>query len=108
VFKPLIIHNVLQSAGLLADAATSFAHNMVDKIEPNHEQIAENLAKSLMLVTALNPHIGYDRAVKIAKLALSDNLTLKAAAANLGFVSPADFDRWVRPEEMTKPGAALD
>jgi fumarate hydratase class II len=108
VFKPLIIHNVLQSAGLLADAATSFAHNMVDKIEPNHEQIAENLAKSLMLVTALNPHIGYDRAVKIGKLALSDNLTLKAAAANLGFVSPADFDRWVRPEEMTKPGAALD
>jgi fumarate hydratase class II len=108
VFKPLIIHNVLQSAGLLADAATSFAHNMVDKIEPNHEQIAENLAKSLMLVTALNPHIGYDRAVKIGKLALSDNLTLKAAAANLGFVSPADFDRWVRPEEMTKPGAALE
>ena len=107
VFKPLIIHNVLQSAGLLADAAVSFARNMVDKLEPNRERIAENLAKSLMLVTALNPRIGYDRAVKIGKTALAENITLKAAAARLGFVSEADFDRWVRPEEMTRPGATL-
>ena len=64
VFKPVIIHNVLQSAGLLADAAESFAANMVDRLEPNREHIAENLAKSLMLVTALNPHIGYDHAVQ--------------------------------------------
>jgi fumarate hydratase class II len=107
VFKPLIIHNVLQSARLLGDAADSFAHNMVDKLTPNRERIAENLAKSLMLVTALNPHIGYDKAVKIGKTALADNITLKRAAERLGYVSAADFDRWVRPEEMVRPGAEL-
>jgi fumarate hydratase class II len=108
VFKPVIIQAVLQSATLLADAAESFAHNMVDKLEPNRERIAENLAKSLMLVTALNPRIGYDKAVAIGKKALAENLTLKDAAARLGFVQPADFDRWVRPEDMVTPGATLE
>ncbi|MCI0755353.1 class II fumarate hydratase [Teichococcus vastitatis] len=104
VFKPVIIQAVLQSATLLADAAESFAQNMVDKLEPNRDRIAENLAKSLMLVTALNPKIGYDKAVQIGKKALAENLTLRDAAEQLGFVTPADFDRWVRPEEMTRPG----
>jgi fumarate hydratase class II len=108
VFKPLIIHNVLQSAHLLGDVAESFAVNMVDKLIPNRERIAENLANSLMLVTALNPHIGYDRAVRIGKKALAENITLKRAADQLGFVSPEDFDRWVKPAEMVRPGARLD
>jgi fumarate hydratase, class II len=107
VFKPVIIHAVLRSAGLLADAAESFAEHMVAKLEPNRERIAENLARSLMLVTALNPRIGYDAAVRIGKAALAENLTLKDAAAKLGLVSPEDFDRWVRPEEMVEPGATL-
>ena len=107
VFKPVIIQAVLQSATLLADAAESFAHNMVDKLEPNRDRIAENLAKSLMLVTALNPRIGYDKAVQIGKKALAENLTLRDAAERLGHVKGEDFDRWVRPEEMTRPGASL-
>jgi len=107
VFKPVMIHAVLRSAGLLADAAESFAENMVLKLEPNRDRIAENLAKSLMLVTALNPRIGYDAAVRIGKTALAENLTLKDAAAKLGLVSPEDFDRWVRPEQMVEPGATL-
>jgi fumarate hydratase class II len=108
VFKPVIIFNVLQSCRLLADAAVSFAHNMVDRLEPNHDRIADSLAKSLMLVTALNPRIGYDKAVRIGKLALADNITLKQAAEKLGFVRPEDFDRWVVPADMTRPGATLD
>jgi fumarate hydratase class II len=107
VFKPVIIHNVLQSARLLGDAARSFAENMVAKLEPNRERIAENLAKSLMLVTVLNPRIGYDKAVKIGKTALAENITLKEAAAKLGYVSPEDFDRWVVPAEMVVAGATL-
>jgi fumarate hydratase, class II len=107
VFKPVIIQAVLQSATLLADAAESFAEHMVAKLEPNHEKLAENLAKSLMLVTALNPHIGYDKAVRIGKKALAENLTLRDAAQQLGFVSGEDFDRWVRPENMVAPGASL-
>ncbi|WP_426958779.1 class II fumarate hydratase [Muricoccus radiodurans] len=108
VFKPVIIQAVLQSATLLADASESFAHNMVDKLEPNRARIADNLARSLMLVTALNPRIGYDKAVQIGKKALAENLTLRDAAAQLGHVSPEDFDRWVRPEDMTRRGATLD
>jgi fumarate hydratase class II len=107
VFKPLIIHNILQSTRLLADAAESFAANMVDRIEPNHERIADHLAKSLMLVTALNPHIGYDNAVRIARAALAENSTLRAAGEKLGLVTGADFDRWVQPEKMTHPGDTL-
>ncbi|WP_439597365.1 class II fumarate hydratase [Falsiroseomonas sp.] len=108
VFKPVIIHNVLQSIGLLADASESFAANMVDKLEPNRPRIADNLQKSLMLVTALNPRIGYDKAVAIAKKALAEDITLKAAAVMLGHVTEADFDRWVRPEDMLRPGGTLD
>jgi fumarate hydratase class II len=108
VFKPVIVQAVLQSATLLADAAEGFAANMVERLEPNRERIAENLARSLMLVTALNPRIGYDKAVQIGKTALAEDLTLKEAAARLGHVSPEDFDRWVRPEEMVEPGATLD
>ncbi len=108
VFKPVIIQAVLQSATLLADAAESFAHNMVEALEPNEARIAENLARSLMLVTALNPRIGYDRAVAIGKLALAENLPLKEAALRLGHVSAEEFDRWVRPEDMIAPGATLD
>lgn len=108
VFKPVIIQAVLQSAALLADAAESFAANMVDKLAPNRERIAENLARSLMLVTALNPRIGYDKAVAIGKKALAENIGLKEAAQALGHVTPEDFDRWVRPEEMVEPGATLE
>jgi fumarate hydratase class II len=107
VFKPVIIYNVLQSCQLLTDAAHSFAHNMVTKLEPNRERIADNIAKSLMLVTALNPWIGYDKAVAIGKKALSENITLKEAAVRLGHVQPEDFDRWVVPAAMTRPGASL-
>ena len=107
VFKPLIIQCVLESGELLADAARSFADHMVAKLAPNLPRTAENLARSLMLVTALNPHIGYDKAVAIAKLALKDDLTLKDAAQRLGFVESADFDRWVVPEAMIGPGAKL-
>ncbi|MCC7283736.1 MAG: class II fumarate hydratase [Acetobacteraceae bacterium] len=105
VFKPVIIHNVLQSARLLADAAESFAANMVDKLEPNRPMIERHLANSLMLVTALNPHIGYDRSVRIAKKALAEHITLREAAAALGYVTPEDFDRWVDPRAMLKPHA---
>ncbi len=80
---------------------------MVSRLEPNREHIAENLAKPLMLVTALNPWIGYDKAVKIAKLALAENMSLKRAAEKLGYIRPEDFDPWVVPAEMTSPGAAL-
>ena len=107
VFKPVIVQAVLQSATLLADAAESFAANMVDKLGINGARIAENLAKSLMLVTALNPRIGYDKAVAIGKKALVEDLTLREAAARLGYVSPEDFDRWVVPADMVRPGATL-
>ncbi|MDJ0387420.1 class II fumarate hydratase [Roseomonas sp. E05] len=107
VFKPVIINAALQSVTLLADVAESFAHNMVDKLEPNRARIAENLAKSLMLVTVLNPRIGYDKAVQIGKKALAENLTLREAADQLGYVKPEDFDAWVKPEEMVSPGATL-
>ncbi len=106
VFKPLIIHNVLHSARLLGDAAVSFAANMVDRLQPNHARIADNLARSLMLATALNPHIGYDNSVRIARTALAEDITLRQAADRLGLVAPADFDRWVRPADMLHPGAS--
>jgi fumarate hydratase class II len=106
VFKPLIIQCVLESASLLGDAARSFAEHMVAKLNPNLPRIAENLAKSPMLVTALAPVIGYDRAVEIAKYALAQNLTLRAAALELGSVSAAEFDRLVRPETMISPSLA--
>ena len=101
VFKPLIIHNVLQSLRLLGDACVNFEAFCARGIEPNRARIAENLNRSLMLVTALNPHIGYDRAAQIAKKAHADGTTLKEAALSLGHVTEAQFDAWVRPERMT-------
>jgi fumarate hydratase class II len=103
VFKPLIVHNVLQSMRLLADGSDSFREHCVDGVEPNLERIAENLRNSLMLVTALNPHVGYDKAAEIAKTAHKRGVTLKQAAADLGYVTPDDFDQWVRPENMVGP-----
>lgn len=103
VFKPVIIQATLQSIALLADAMESFAEHMVAKLAPNLPRIAENLGKSLMLVTALNPHIGYDKAVKIGKLALAEGLTLKDAALRLGYLTAEEFDQWVRPDQMLGP-----
>jgi fumarate hydratase class II len=104
VFKPLIIHNVLQSIRLLADASRSFDRFCAAGIEPDRDRIAHNLERSLMLVTALNPHIGYDNAAKIAKKAHRDGTTLREAALSLGLVSAEDFDKWVDPKKMTHPG----
>ena len=104
VFKPLIIHNVLQSLRLLGDACRNFNEFCAAGIEPNRRRIKENLDRSLMLVTALNPHIGYDKSAKIAKKAHKDGTTLKQAAMELGFVSDADFEAWVDAAKMTKPG----
>jgi fumarate hydratase, class II len=104
VFKPLIIHNFLHSVRLLADGCDSFREHCVAGIEPNQERIQHNLESSLMLVTALNPHIGYDKAAKIAKHAHAKGLTLKAAALELGLVTAEQFDAWVKPETMVGPG----
>jgi fumarate hydratase class II len=103
VFKPVMIHNLLQSIRLLADAAASFADNCVAGIAADCERIAALLGRSLMLVTALAPHIGYDNAAKIAKKAHEDGMTLREAAAALGLVTPEQFDEWVRPEAMLGP-----
>jgi fumarate hydratase class II len=103
VFKPVIIYNVLQSIRLLADGARSFTDNCVAGIEANRERIDKLMRESLMLVTALNPHVGYDNAAKIAKHAHAQGSTLKAAAAELGLLAEGEFDRLVRPEEMTGP-----
>jgi fumarate hydratase, class II len=100
VFKPLIIHNFLQSVRLLSDGAVSFNDNCAVGIEPNRERIEQMLGQSLMLVTALNPHIGYDKAAEIAKKAYKDGSTLKEAAVALGYVTAEQFDLWVRPEDM--------
>jgi fumarate hydratase class II len=103
VYKPLLAYNFLMSARLLADGCDSFRRNCAVGIEPNQERIQMHLENSLMLVTALNPHIGYDNAAKIAKKAHREGTTLREAARGLGLVSDEDFDRWVRPEEMTGP-----
>lgn len=100
VFMPVIIHNYLESVNLLSDAIISFSENCVQGIKPNEKQIQNNLEKSLMLVTALNPHIGYENAAKIAKEAYNSGKTLKETAVSLGLVSPEDFDVWVEPEKM--------
>ena len=100
VFRPLIAHNFLQSVRLLADGMVSFNDHCAVGIEPNRKRIAELVAGSLMLVTALNPHIGYDKAAAIAKKAHKDGSTLREAALSSGFVSAAQFDQWVRPENM--------
>ncbi|MGZ5303663.1 MAG: class II fumarate hydratase [Bacteroidia bacterium] len=100
VFKPVIIHNVLQSARLLGDACESFNENCAVGIEPNEDRIKMQVNNSLMLVTALNTHIGYDNAAKIAKKAFADNSTLKEAAVELDLLTAEQFDEWVKPESM--------
>ncbi len=100
VFKPVIAYNILQSIRLLGDAAVSFADNCVAGIDANEARLTQLMEQSLMLVTALNTHIGYDAAAKIAKTAYAENLGLKEAALKLGLVSAADFDRWVVPGDM--------
>ena len=100
VFKPVIIYNFLESARLLGDAASSFKNNCVDGMEPNCKNIEKYLQQSLMLVTALNPHIGYEQAARIAKKAHQENKTLKQAALELKLVSNEQFDEWVDPEKM--------
>ena len=100
VFKPVIVFNVLQSCRLLADAARSFQTNCVAGIEPDRERIDHHLHNSLMLVTALNQHIGYDKAAQVAKKAYQEGTTLKEAVVALGYLSAEDFVRLVRPENM--------
>src|SRR3954466_5326955 len=105
VYKPLVINAFLQSARLLGDGCRSFEEHCARGIEPNAARIAELVAGSLMLVTALSPHIGYDRAAEIAKKAHREGTTLREAALALGYVSAQDFDRWVKPEAMIGPSA---
>ena len=100
VFKPVIASNVLQSARLIGDACVSFNEKCAEGIEPNHEIIKQHLENSLMLVTALNPHIGYENAAKIAKTAHKENKTLREAAIELGLLTSEQFDAWVKPEKM--------
>jgi fumarate hydratase class II len=106
VFRPMIVHNVLQSVRLLADGTRSFNDQCAVGIEPNRPRIAQLLEQSLMLVTALNPHIGYDRAAEIAKKAHREGTTLKAAALATGYVDEAQFDAWVRPGDMVGPSGS--
>ena len=103
VFKPVMIYNLLQSIRLLADSCRSFNDHCVVGIEPDRAHIEKHLNGSLMLVTALNPHIGYDNAAKVAKKAYQDNITLKEAASALNLLTPEEFDEKVRPEKMTGP-----
>ncbi len=103
VFMPVCIYNFLQSARLLGDAMLSFEERCARGIKPNREKIQEYLDQSLMLVTALNPHIGYENAAKVAKTAFRENLTLKEAAVKLGLLSGEKFDEIVRPEKMVSP-----
>ncbi|MBC6995482.1 class II fumarate hydratase [Neolewinella lacunae] len=100
VFKPMMIFNFLMSARLIGDAARSFEENCAFGIEPNRKMIKQHLDNSLMLVTALNTRIGYDKAAAIAKKAYNEDTTLKAAAIELGYVTAKDFDAWVKPEDM--------
>jgi fumarate hydratase class II len=101
VFKPMMIKNFLESARLLGDACRSFNVNCAVGIEPNHERIKQNLNNSLMLVTALNTHIGYEKAAEIAKKAHKEGSTLKEAALGLGYLTEEEFDKWVDPSKMT-------
>jgi fumarate hydratase class II len=103
VYKPVILHNVLESIQLLAEASRSFNEHCAEGIEPDESRIREHLDNSLMLVTALNPHIGYEKAAQISLKAYRENLTLREAALNLGFVTAEEFDAWVRPQDMTHP-----
>ena len=104
VFKPVIIYNFLQSVRLLGDACTMFNEHCAVGIEPNHEKLKYYRENTLMLVTALNPHIGYDNAASIAKHAHKKGTTLKEAALDLGILTAEKFDEIVRPENMIAPG----
>ncbi len=103
VFKPLMIHNFLHSCRLLADSASGFVDHCLEGLKPNLPVIAQHLENTLMLVTALNQHIGYDNAAKIAKKAHKENKTLRQSALELGLLTDAQFDQWVRPEDMIHP-----
>jgi fumarate hydratase class II len=103
VFKPVMLHNVLESTRLLAEGARAFDEHCARGIEPNEKRIKEHLDNSLMLVTALNPHIGYEKAAQISLKAHHEDTSLREAALALGYVTADEFDRWVRPEEMTHP-----
>ena len=103
-YKPVILHNLLESAELLAQACRSFAERCVAGMAANEARIRDHLEQSLMLVTALSPHIGYEKSAEIAHKAHHEGLSLREAALRLGHVSEADFDAWVRPEDMTRPG----
>jgi fumarate hydratase class II len=104
VYKPVLAANMLQSIRLLADAARSFTDNCVVGIKADEKRIRELMERSLMLVTALAPKIGYDKAAKIAKTAHANGTTLREEAIRLGYLTGAEFDRLVRPERMTRPG----
>jgi len=104
VYKPVIIHNLLESARLLADGCRNFNTHCVAGMEPDAAKMREHLDRGLMLVTALNPHIGYDKAAEIAKKAYAEGKTLREAALELGYLSDAEFDQWVRPETMLEAG----
>jgi fumarate hydratase, class II len=99
-FRPMVAHNLIESANLLGDACVSFATNAVEGIVANKDRINELMSNSLMLVTALNPHIGYENAAKIAKLAYAQNISLREAAISTGLVTPEQFDEWVNPKKM--------
>jgi len=103
VYKPVMLHNVLESIQLLAEATQSFNDRCAVGIEPNEKRIREHLDNSLMLVTALNPHIGYEKAAQISLKAYREDLSLRQAALALGFVTADQFDAWVRPQDMTHP-----
>ena len=103
VFKPVMVYNVLRSIRLLSDASISFTDNCVVGVEANTDQIDQLMQRSLMLVTALNPHIGYDNAAKVAKKAHADGTTLKEAAMELELLTSDEFDQWVRPQDMVRP-----
>ena len=106
VYKPLLIFNVAKSVRLMTDGCTNFRKFLVEGAKPNLKKIGEYVERSLMLVTALSPVIGYDKASKIAHYAMDNDLTLKAAALKLGFVSEAEFDRVVDPKKMVRPYVA--
>ena len=103
VYRPVLAYNILQPITLLADGCRSFSNNALKGLEPNKERIDYNLYNSLMLVTALNPHIGYDKSAKVAKKAFEDKTTLKEAIVELGYLSGEDFDNLIKPEKMIFP-----
>ena len=103
VYRPVMAYNILESIKLLSDATESFAKNAISGIEPNLERINDNLYNSLMLVTALNPEIGYDKAAEVAKNSYKKNISLKESSIQLGYLTSEEFDKLVKPEDMISP-----